>query len=552
MRSTFVALEDMPEAVLLFARSGRVTAWNRAFGALTRLPDAARGGIVDLDGLADLLALNGVVRPSTARGLARRASPIVRERRRRTFLLRLVDGRVVEGSLAFRADGGCIAQFRDATSGWRVRRVATQLAFDDPLTGLANRRRFRERIEAALHGADDRDVAVLVVELDRFKTVNDTLGQAVGDALLRAVAGRLRSVVRNGDTVARLGGDEFGILMPQAPDPLDRERLGWRLVDLIGRTYLVEGHTIEVGASVGLAVARPGTRSALRLQQEADSALDEAKRAGRGRAVAFDPAMEVRALARQALDADLRRALPLRQFELHYQPQFADGGRRLKGFEALVRWRHPERGMMAPGLFVPFAEETGLIGPIGSWVMASACAEAARWPEPLTVSVNLSPVQFLEPDLEASIKGALARSGLSPARLVLEITETALLHGGERTRAVLARIKRLGVRIAMDDFGTGYASLSYLHRFGFDELKLDGSFVRALGDDVKASAIVETVARLGASLGLVTVAEGVETAAQMARVNDCGYGAIQGFHLGRPMPAALLDAFLAAQSPRAA
>ncbi len=431
----------------------------------------------------------------------------------------------------------------------------------DGLTGLADREAFGEALREAVDGGEPR--AVLALDLDRFKAVNDTLGHPVGDALLRTVADRLRGALRGGDLAARLGGDEFAVLLDAggrraAGGREAAEALAARLVDLLSRPYLLAGQVVLVGVSIGVALLPEDGDDAALLMRRADLALYAAKSAGRGRWRRFAPEQQERAEARRALERDLRRALPQRQFELFYQPQHDAGSGRLAGFEALLRWRHPQRGLVSPLDFVPLAEETGLIGAIGEWVLREACAEAARWPAPLTVAVNVAPRQIEDGELEGAVRDALSASGLDPARLEIEITESALLRNTDATLASLRAVQALGVQVSMDDFGTGYSSLTQLRSFPFDRIKIDRSFVSgaATGADDAAggagSAIVRAVAALGAELGMRTTAEGVETPEQMERVRAMGCTDVQGYLLGRPVPRDALDAIIGrASTPRA-
>jgi diguanylate cyclase (GGDEF)-like protein len=408
----------------------------------------------------------------------------------------------------------------------------------DPLTGLADRRLFGERLAAAFAEPPDAPSAgpaVLLIDLDRFKAVNDTLGHPAGDALLRAAAGRLRSALRadGGCVAARLGGDEFAVLLPAVPDRAAVEILAARLLDLLSRPYIVQGRAAVVGASIGAALAPENGTAPDCLLSRADLALYTSKNGGRGRFSFFEPAMQARAEARRQLEQDLRAALPLDEFELHYQPQLDLAERRLSGFEALLRWRHPERGLVPPDAFIPLAEEIGLISAIGGWVLRAACEEAARWPENLCVAVNIAAPQLETGRLVGTVEGALAASGLSGRRLELELTESALLRHGDATLDQLRALKRLGVQVSLDDFGTGYSSLTQLRSFPFDRVKIDRSFV----DD---AAVVRAVAALGASLGMRTTAEGVETPAQLRRLHEAGCTEAQGYLLGRPVPGAAL------------
>lgn len=406
----------------------------------------------------------------------------------------------------------------------------------DGLTGLSDRQWFRERLTAELRAPEqENDVAVLMIDLDRFKAVNDSHGHPIGDALLQMVAERLRSVVRDGDLVCRLGGDEFAVIMPGAGAP---EAMGLRLVDLLSRPYLVEGHVAVIGASIGIAVGPRDGADTASLVRAADLALYQAKEDGRQTVRLFKQEMDTRARARHALLDDLRRALALQQFEVHYQPQTNLGSRQLVGFEALVRWRHPELGLIPPDRFIPLAEEMGLIVGIGEWVLRKACLDAMSWPGQLSVAVNVSAKQLEDPKrLPRVVEAALAASGLPAQRLEVEITESALVRYEQQALQVLHTLRAAGVRVSMDDFGTGYSSLSQLRSFPFDKLKIDRSFVRDLSNSDEAVAVIRAIAALGASLGMTTTAEGVETHAQETTVRNDGCTDMQGYLVSRPVPA---------------
>ena len=409
----------------------------------------------------------------------------------------------------------------------------------DSLTGLPNRTRYQARLGEARSRLErsGEGFAVLAVDLDRFKHVNDTLGHPIGDALLQKVAERLQSAVRPTDTVARFGGDEFAVLQSNVTDVVGAEVLAKRIVDLLGRAYIVEGHLINIGASVGIAIAPADGSNPDVLLKNADLALYRAKTDGRDTFRFFEAEMDARMQARRSLELDLRKALAMHEFELVYQPQMNLETDELVGCEALIRWNHPTRGLVSPADFIPLAEEIGLIVPIGEWVVRTACAEAARWPEGLSVAVNLSPAQFKSKKLVQAVASALAASGLAPGRLELEITEGVLLQENEANLATLHALRALGLRISMDDFGTGYSSLSYLRSFPFDKIKIDRSFIsggKANGDSM---AIVRAIASLGASFGMTTVAEGVETPEQMSRIRQEGCTDVQGYFISRPISA---------------
>jgi len=384
-------------------------------------------------------------------------------------------------------------------------------------------------------------VAVHCIDLDRFKIINDTLGHGIGDQLLRKVADRLKGACRKDDVVARVGGDEFVILQPGISGRDDADRLAARLVDLVGRTYVLNGHTVNIGASVGVALNKPQSL-ARDLLRDADLALYEAKRAGKSRYRFFEPSMGILLRERRELEVDLRRALALKQFELHFQPFLDLANNTVNGFEALIRWNHPLKGIVPPLNFIPVAEENGLIVKIGKWVIRSACEAAASWPGELVVAVNVSPLQFKADTLLATVAAALERSGLPAHRLELEITESALLDDTSNVLMTLHALRDLGVRISMDDFGTGYSSLSYLQKFPFNKIKIDRSFVA--NSDADNRAILKAVSGLGNTLGMATTAEGVETAEQLERIREQSCTHVQGFYTGRPMTASDVAMFL--------
>jgi diguanylate cyclase (GGDEF)-like protein len=409
------------------------------------------------------------------------------------------------------------------------------MAHHDALTGLANRVLVRERLEIALSHCRDQQLAVFCLDLDRFKAVNDTLGHPVGDAVLRFVTDRLNHCVREADTVARLGGDEFAIVaLLSGPDA---SALASRVIEELSRPYNLEGHQILIGVSIGIALApRDGTDPDT-LFKNSDLALYRAKTEGRNTYRFFEPEKDVCVTERYKLEQDLRRALAAEEFEVHYQPICSIETRRKIGVEALIRWRHPVHGLIAPDSFIPLAEEMGLINSLGDLVLRQACADAIKWPSDTKVAVNLSPVQFQEPDLARHVAAILADSGLPPNRLELEITETVLLQRSNKNINTLHELHALGVSIALDDFGTGFSSLSYLRIFRFDKIKIDRSFVSEMAEMEASAAIVCAVANLGRNLDIITIAEGVETEEQLELVRAAGCTQAQGYLLGRPTPA---------------
>jgi diguanylate cyclase (GGDEF)-like protein/PAS domain S-box-containing protein len=426
----------------------------------------------------------------------------------------------------------------DITAEIEAGRRAQYLALHDPLTDLPNRELLNERLEQAIAGVSRRGdmAALLLLDLDRFKDINDTLGHPAGDQLLKEVAARLSACVREVDTVARIGGDEFAIVQVGIKDAGESQQLSRRVLDLFQTPLEVDGHECLVTVSIGIALIPIDASIPAKLLQHADIALYRAKEEGRNASRFFEPEMDARLQRRKAFERDLRLALTRDELELYYQPKISLLKDELAGVEALVRWRHPERGLVLPGEFVGIAEETGLILQLGEWVLRTAARQAAAWPD-LQVSVNLSPVQFRQTDLVQVVQNALRESGLAPHRLELEVTESVLIQHPDAAAKLLADLKALGVRVAMDDFGTGYSSLSYLQRFHFDKIKVDRSFICAIGTEPTAAAIIRAVINLASSLGMLTCAEGVETNEQLDALRCEGCSEVQGFLFGKPMPA---------------
>jgi diguanylate cyclase (GGDEF)-like protein len=420
------------------------------------------------------------------------------------------------------------------------------LAYHDSLTGLGNRLLFKEHLEEALTDVTiaPHQVAVLFLDLDGFKSVNDTLGHSVGDLLLKSIAAKLRNILRPTDRISRLGGDEFAILQMSVVQPESSIALAQEILAIAEQEFDIDGHDVTVGASIGIAIASPGETDAETILKSADLAMYSAKSDGRGTYRMFDPEMDSIVQARRILEKDLRTALSQNEFKLFYQPLVNLHTKRVKAFEALMRWEHPERGLIPPSEFIRVAEEMGLIVPLGEWALRQACAEAMDWPSEVCVSVNLSPLQFSKGNLVSTVVSALASSGLPGSRLELEITETILLEKTERNVSILNQLRGLGVRISMDDFGTGYSSIGYLRSFPFDKIKIDQSFVRDLLVDEGSLAIVRAIARLGVSFGITTTAEGVETEEQMHCLSLEGCVEAQGYLLSKPVPASEVSELL--------
>jgi len=426
----------------------------------------------------------------------------------------------------------------DVTERRNANERIAHLAHYDALTDLPNRVLFREQIERELQKAiSGEQFALLYIDIDEFKGINDSLGHHVGDELLKGVAARIRSCIKPTDLIARLGGDEFAVIQTAVRDRDDAVEFVTRIHDAIRQPYQCLGHHLSTDASIGIALAPQDGTELDQLIKSADLAMYAAKAEGRRTHRFFEPAMDARAKARLTMEQDLRQAMIDGGFEIHYQPLVDLGTNEVSGCEALLRWRHPERGMVSPAEFIPLAEDTGLINELGDWVMQTACAEAAAWPSSVRLAVNVSPVQLKSPTLALRIARALAASGLSPDRLEIEITEAVLIHDDETALAILHQLRAIGVRIALDDFGTGFSSLSYLKRFPFDKIKIDRCFVSDIEVDGSA-AIVQAVVNIAASRNMTTTAEGVETEAQREVLRRLGCTQMQGYLFSKPKPAA--------------
>ncbi|BCH20480.1 diguanylate cyclase [Mesorhizobium sp. L-8-10] len=536
------ALGNMSQGLLMFDADARLIVRNDRFLDIYRFgPELVTIGQTYAEILGRLSAL-GIYPGLDAEREARIIGAAMEAGRTYSVQRELSDGRTIAVSHRPVASGGWVSTFEDVTERRQAETRILHMAHHDGLTDLSNRVVFRERLEqaAAAVQRDNYPFAVLSVDLDRFKSVNDTLGHPAGDALLKSVAERLRGCLRaSTDAAARLGGDEFAILQPGISTPQDAGTLAARLIETIGRPHELDGRQVTVGVSIGIAVAPMDGDNPDQLLKNADLALYRAKREGRNTYRFFEAEMDATVRSRRELEIDLRGALLRGEFELHYQPIQDLGSGRINGCEALLRWCCPKRGLVSPADFIPVAEEANLIGPIGQWVLDHACTVAAGWPDRKRIAVNVSAVQFQNGLLSQNVLSAIASSGLSPDRLILEITETSLLGESELVAHTLMQLRSMGVRIALDDFGTGYSSLSYLKRFPFDTLKIDRSFVRDL-DDVDTAAIVRAIVGLAGRLGISVTAEGVETAAQRSKLKRLGCNEAQGFLIGAPMPEAEL------------
>jgi diguanylate cyclase (GGDEF)-like protein len=437
------------------------------------------------------------------------------------------------------ADGGWVATHEDITERRRADERITHLAHYDALTDLPNRASFHEKLKQELARiAPDEQLAVLYIDIDQFKSVNDTLGHLIGDELLRSVAVSLSRCVRATDFVARLGGDEFAIVQTAVKTPAEVTDLVTQVFDAIREPFECLGHQVATEASIGVALAPQHGIDVDQILKNADLAMYAAKSAGRRTYRFFEPDMDARVKARRLLEMDLRQAMTDGALEVYYQPCVSLGDNEITGCEALLRWRHSERGMISPAEFIPIAEETGLINQLGEWVLTTACAEAATWPDHIKLAVNVSPVQFKSGTLALKIVAALAASGLLASRLELEITEAVLIRDDEAALAILHQLRAIGVRIALDDFGTGYSSLSYLQRFPFDKIKIDRCFVNDIAEPDGSSCIVQAVVNIAAARHMTTTAEGVETQQQQQLLRALGCSEMQGYLFSPAKPAA--------------
>jgi len=540
------AIDTISQGLCMFDPDGRLIACNRRYGEMYSLPEALMQPGTPLKDIlthriaAGLYAGNDPEAFMTER--LRMVSSVVRIER----IDELRDGRAYLIAHAQLPVGGSVAIHEDITERKRAEERIAHMARHDALTGLPNRLFLRDTMEEALarpsdgdgegEGGGDGGFAVLCLDLDDFKAVNDSLGHPAGDVLLQAVTRRLQVCVRDDDMISRLGGDEFAILQP-GPDNRERAAtLARRIIEVLNAAFTIDGQQVVVGASIGIAVApRDGTEPD-QLLKNADLALYRAKDDGRRTYRFFENEMDMRQRSRRVLEMDLRRALVNGEFELFYQPIVSLASGEISGVEALLRWRHPERGLRPPGEFIPLCEEIGLIVPLGDWVLRTACRQVAQMSDDITIAINLSPAQFKNPGLVSSVMQALTQAGLEPGRLELEITESVLLLESEETLAALHQLRDLGVRISMDDFGTGYSSLSYLRRFPFDRIKIDRSFTADLDKKGDCLAIVRAVAGLGADLGIDTTAEGVETETQLKALRKEGLTEVQGFLFSPPVP----------------
>lgn len=529
------ALSNMSQGLCLFDAKQRLIVCNKRYAELYGLGDEQTKPGTTLRAILEYRVASGAAPEDRERYITDRIKEVT-ENRPYQITNRLSDGRSISVVHQPMKDGGWVATHEDVTDLKRTEQRIARMAHFDTLTDLPNRATFNDAMDAALDraGASSEKFAVLSIDLNRFKEANDNYGHLVGDALLCEVARRLQTAAE-GAFIARIGGDEFTLIVTDGSQPAAAAALAKRLLDAFVEDFVVEDCRQKLDLSIGVAIYPTDGVDAKTLLANSDIALYRAKAEPRSTVLFFEPKMGTRVRERRTMQEDLRSAIDRGEVLLHYQPQLKMSGETI-GFEALVRWQCPKRGTVPPGTFIPIAEESGLIVPMGDWILHEACREAASWPKPLTIAVNISPIQFHNGDLPQLIHSILLETGLAPARLELEVTEGVLIGDFSYAVSILNKLKSLGVRIAVDDFGTGYSSLSYLQSFRCDKIKIDRSFICDLENNHHSRVIVRAVIGLGRSLGVPILAEGVETTAQHAFLKQEGCGEVQGYLTGRPLP----------------
>jgi diguanylate cyclase (GGDEF)-like protein len=534
----WAALNNMSQALCMFDASDRLVVGNNRHAEMFGMPPGRMTAGATLETLFGRPGDESNLAMSDVESMRTSIQKLKAAGKRVAFVRELADGRAMAVNFVPVDDEGWLVTFEDITERRIAAAKITHMAHHDALTGLPNRVLFRDKLsEAVAKSRKGEGCAVLYLDLDHFKAVNDTLGHPVGDLLLQKVTKRLKAQIREMDMVARLGGDEFAVVQSSVDQPQDATALATRLIDVLGAPYQLDGQQVLIGTSIGIALVPADGDDPDQILKNADMALYRAKADGRGRFRFFTPDMDARMQARRTLEIDLRKALVAGEFELFYQPVINLKTGSVTGFEALMRWFHPHRGMVAPADFIPLAEEIGLLIPLGEWALRRACFDAMTWPGKMKVAVNVSVTQFASQSLVEDVTAALEASGLDPGRLELEITETVMLEEADTILVILHKLRDLGVGIAMDDFGTGYSSLNYLRVFPFSKVKIDQSFIAGLGKGGDCDAIVASVTDLCGALGMISLAEGVETQDQLERLRAANCGEVQGYLFSRPRPA---------------
>ena len=540
------AVENMAHGVAMFAADERLLLCNRRYGEIHRLPvDLMQPGTSYHEILAQRQR-NGEFAGQSLESMEPWRRGELAARRQVATCIAREDGRTIETTMRLLTDGRLVATYADITDLRVAMNKVAQAALVDPLTGLPNRKQFVQHVEEALARMkrSGAPLAVMMLDLDHFKGVNDALGLSCGDKLLQIVAERLRELMRETDVIARISGDRFALIADSLSEATDATILGQRLVEVLAVPYLIDGHQVVASASVGISIAPLDAEDAEDLLRNADKALARTKGEGRSTYRFFEIGMDTRMRQRRALEAELRSGLARGEFELYFQPLVNLARGEVSGMEALIRWHHPERGLLLPAEFIPFAEECGLIEPIGRWVVREACACAATWPSGMRIAVNVAARQLADPDFVSNMRAALRSSGLTPDRIEIEITEAVLTDPAPGVLEALLECRDIGVRIALDDFGTGYASLGNLQKFPFDRIKIEPALLKGSPERSDSFAMLRAVAALAAGLRIETTIEGVETEDQLARAKVHGCREAQGYVISRPMPVQDVDAFL--------
>ena len=542
------ALNNMSHGLVMFDREGTLLVWNYKLARILMVSEKLFGKGMSLEQVLDKLTRDKLAARNEP--LAHAIAQSFRSKRTKQNFVRLTDGKVIAVSRQRMDNGNVVMVFEDVTEQAKAHDRIRQLAWTDELTGLMNRASFQEVFKKALAVLNtDGQLALHLIDLDHFKAVNDTLGHPVGDLLLVEVSKRISDAAGEEGHVARLGGDEFVIIQDLGRSELTADSLAEIIIAAMGRTFEISGHRINIGASIGIALAPEHGTSGDILLKRADMALYKAKAQGRNTVTFFEDDLDLHAQQRRELELDIRTAMDERQFTVAFQPIVDIHHGSIVSFETLIRWKHPVRGYVSPAEFIPVAEETGLIIDIGRWVLEEACHQAMSWPGKLGVAVNFSAVQFQDRQFPMFLMSVLERTGLSASRIELEITETALLEDCADHREMLEQFRSLGIRISLDDFGTGYSSLSQLRTFPFSKIKIDGSFVRDLGRDASSVAVIRAVTSIGSILGMSVVAECVESEEQLQFLASAGCDEIQGYLLGRPTDPADLPALIEKHTP---
>ena len=549
-----LTLEHIGQGIMLVTKDGDVPVINQRCAELLSLPRTVIDAPTRLDELIKCKVGHDVAKMWSEDRLAADHDGAGPQQRQRSSIadLRRSDGAFIEVRKTRLPDGAFVQTFTDITKRREAEAYITKLASEDPLTSLHNRRVFRAKMQEVCDRLSPTRFAVLFMDMDRFKVVNDTLGHRTGDQLLIQVAKRLQAVLDVSAVLARLGGDEFAILLPAIKSNEEVEAVAQRIIDAVAEPFSVDQNVITTGISIGIAIGPDHGRTADALLVAADLALYSVKVGNRGTYRIFERRMNDEVNSRREIELQLREALTNGGLSVYYQPIVDLHNYSITGFEALMRWPHPTKGMISPAKFIPVAEECGLIGALGHWILAEACLKAKQWPDDMRVSVNVSPIQLAQPDFVASVQTVLAATGLEPQRLVLECTETIFIEDSEKMLSTLHKLKQIGVQIALDDFGTGYSSLSYLRSFPFDIVKIDRSFISDLEASTSCSVIVQAVILIAGSLGIKTVAEGVETEPQLKLLKLLGCNDVQGYLLGVPAPADDIGKLVERRTVRAA